>query len=112
MIPFCRPEGKTTGCNPNIRRNCHEIFRVFFVCAAIALVLSGCGTATIKPNYTSTNPDLMRIGGDKPGDMEPEVINMGIYCLQVTEKWKADGKTPDGQTIWSKDSIRKVIPCQ
>ncbi len=87
-------------------------FCVFFICAAFAVTVAGCGMSTIKPNYTSTNPDLMRIGGDKPGDKEPEIINMGIYCLQVAEKWKADGKTPDGQTIWTKDSIRKAIPCR
>jgi hypothetical protein len=87
-------------------------FRVLFVCAAIAVIFAGCGMDTIKPNYTSTNPDLMRIGGDRPGDKEPEIVNMGIYCLQVTEKWKADGKTPDGQTIWTKDSLRKAIPCR
>jgi hypothetical protein len=26
---------------------------------------------TIKPNYTSTNPELMRIGGDKPEAPQP-----------------------------------------
>jgi hypothetical protein len=53
----------------------------------------------------------MRIGGDTPVDKEPEIVNLGSYCLKVTEKWKADGKTPDGQTIWSKDSFRKVTSC-
>ena len=84
---------------------------IFSVCTAIAFTIAGCSTATIKPNYTSTNPDVMRIGGDRPGDKEPEIANMGSYCLQITEKWKADGKTPDGQTIWSKDSLRKAVPC-
>lgn len=86
---------------------------VFFVYAAAAAVLAGCGTAaTINPNYTSANPDLMRIGGEAPGDKEPEIINMGSYCLRVGDKWKNDGKTPDGQMIWSKDTFRKVIPCR
>jgi len=84
----------------------------FFIYAAIAVSVAGCGMATMKPNYSSTNTDLMRIGGDRPSDKEPEIINMGSYCLQVTEKWKADGKTPDGQTIWSKDSLRRANPCR
>lgn len=84
----------------------------FLVYAVVAVALAGCGAATIAPNYQSTNPDLMRIGGETPGNKEPEVINMGSYCLQVTDKWKTDGKTPDGQMIWTKDSFRKVIPCR
>ena len=87
----------------------------FLVYAVIAVAMTGCsyfGTTTIPPNYTSANPELMRIGGEAPGDKEPEIINMGSYCLRVTEKWKEDGKTPDGQRIWSKDSFRKVVPCR
>jgi len=30
----------------------------------------------------------------------------------ILDKWKTDGKTPDGQMIWTKDSFRKVIPCR
>jgi hypothetical protein len=85
---------------------------MYFVCAAIAVSMSGCASSTIRPNYISTDIELMRIGDEKPGDKEPEIVNMGSYCLQVAEKWKADGKTPDGQTIWSKDCFRKVIPCR
>ena len=77
-----------------------------------ALALAGCGATTIAPNYHSANPDLLRIGGDTPGQKEPEIINMGSYCLQVTDKWKTEGKTPDGQAIGTKDSFRKVIPCR
>jgi hypothetical protein len=85
---------------------------VLLVYAAVAAALTGCGAATISPNYTSANPDLMRIGGEKPGSAEPQILNLGSYCLQVTEEWKVDGETPDGQTIWSKDSYRKVVPCR
>lgn len=89
---------------------------VFVSCAALAVVLSGCGTTlfspTISPTYTSTNPEMMRIGGDAPSSKEPEQLHMGSYCLQVMDKWKADGKTPDGQVIWTKDSFRKVVPCR
>lgn len=84
----------------------------YFVYAAMAVTMSGCAATTITPTYLSTDTELMRIGAEKPGDKEPEVVNMGSYCLQVAEKWKADGKTPDGQTIWSKDCFRKVVPCQ
>ena len=84
----------------------------FFVYAVIAVSLAGCNKATINPNYTSANPDLMRIGGAAPENTDPESVNMGSYCLRVVDKWKTDGKTPDGQTIWSKDTFRSVIPCR
>ena len=85
---------------------------VLCVCAVIAMSVTGCSKTTVNPNYTSANPDLMRIGGESPETKEPEIINMGSYCLRVVDKWKLDGKTPDGQTIWSKDTFRKVIPCR
>lgn len=85
--------------------------RRFLVCTGLAVALTGCDAATVKPNYTTTNPDLLRIGGEAPGNKEPEIIDMGSYCLKVTDKWKADGKTPDGQSIWVKDSYRNVVPC-
>jgi hypothetical protein len=98
----------------NIRAGEHVMNKLcaLFVYAAIAVSLTGCGKATINPNYTSANPDLMRIGGESPETKEPEIVNMGSYCLRVADKWKTDGKTPDGQTIWSKDTFRKVIPCR
>nr|WP_321467412.1 hypothetical protein [uncultured Desulfobulbus sp.] len=82
------------------------------VCGAVAAALAGCGAKTIPPSYTSANPDLMRIGGDEPENKEAQILNLGSYCLQVREEWKVDGKTPDGQTIWTKDSYRKVVPCR
>jgi hypothetical protein len=85
---------------------------MFCVYTAITITLAGCGAATIKPNYTSAQPELMRIGGETPEAKAPEILNLGSYCLQVTEEWKVDGETPDGQMIWTKNSIRKVIPCQ
>jgi len=85
--------------------------RMFLVYAVIT-TLVGCAITNIKPNYTSTNLELSLIGGDKPGDKEPEIISMGSYCLKVVEKWKADGETPDNQKIWTKDTVRKAIPCQ
>lgn len=93
----------------------------FFMYAAIAVTLAGCsglnslnmgGPATVNPNYTSADPDLMRIGGEAPSEKEPEILNLGSYCLRVTEKWKADGKTPDGQILWTRDTFRKVTPCR
>ncbi|MDY0389777.1 hypothetical protein [Desulfobulbus oligotrophicus] len=82
------------------------------VFAIAALALAGCGAATIAPNYHSTDPELMRVGGDMPGQKEPEIINMGSYCLKVVDTWKSEGQTPDGQPIWTKDSFRNVVPCR
>lgn len=80
--------------------------------AILALALTGCGAAKVRPNYTTTHTDLIRIGGEAPATGEPEILNTGSYCLQITEKWKNDGKTPDDQKIWTKDSYRKVVPCR
>lgn len=85
---------------------------LFFIYATTAALLTSCGTATINPNYSSANPELMLIGKEAPAGKAPELLNLGSYCLSVTEKWKIDGKTPDGQTIWTKDSLRKVQPCR
>ena len=85
---------------------------LLFLCASIATTVTGCGTTTVNPNYSSANPDLMVIGGEAPATKSPETLNLGSYCLSITEKWKVDGKTPDGQTIWTKDSYRKVVPCR
>ncbi len=87
-------------------------FCKYLIYAAVAVSLTGCGAATLKPNYSSTNPDLMRIGGDSPGMRGPETLNLGSYCLEVTDTWKADGVTPDGENIWSKDTTRKAVPCK
>lgn len=85
---------------------------IFTVSTILAVTLAGCGAATVKPNYTTTHTDLIRIGGEAPGNKEPEILNTGSFCLQVLDKWKTDGKTPDGQPIWTKDSFRKVVPCR
>ena len=54
----------------------------------------------------------MRIGGETPGNKEPEILNLGSYCLQVTDKWKNDGKTPDGQAIWREWYDETLDMCQ
>jgi hypothetical protein len=77
---------------------------------ALVSVVSGC-TNTIAPTYTSHNPDIMQIGGSQPVSPDPAVENVGSFCVQTTEVWKADGKTPDGQSLWSKDTLRTVVPC-
>jgi hypothetical protein len=83
----------------------------YFACAAMALTIAGCASPIITPTYLSSDTELMRIGSEQPNDKEPVIVNMGSYCMQTAEKWKADGKTPDGQTIWTKDSLRKVALC-
>lgn len=73
--------------------------------------LAGCAGNTIVPSYATSNPNL-QVGGDKPVDVGPTVENAGSFCLQVTEQWHEDGKTPDGQKLWSRDTYRKVVPCK
>jgi hypothetical protein len=88
----------------------NKIFQ-YFACATIALTMAGCATPTITPTYLSSDLELMRIGSEQPKNNEAVVVNMGSYCMQTVERWKADGKTPDGQTIWTKDSLRNVALC-
>ncbi|MBD3895107.1 hypothetical protein IEI94_04490 [Halomonas sp. ML-15] len=77
---------------------------------AVAFV-AGCSSNAISPNYTSENPDIMRIGDDRPADPERYVEEMGSYCVEVEETWNDHGTTPDGQTLWAKDTARSVVPC-
>lgn len=86
-------------------------FRRSFAALALVTLIAGCAT-TIAPTYTSEKPDIMRIGGSQPPNAEPTVENTGSFCVKTTESWKEDGKTPDGQPLWSKDTTRKVVPCQ
>jgi hypothetical protein len=51
------------------------------------------------------------VGGEQPPNSAPTVENAGSFCVQVSEVWHSDGKTPDGQKLWSKDTLRKVVPC-
>ncbi|MBB3329227.1 hypothetical protein BDK63_000063 [Halomonas campaniensis] len=76
-----------------------------------AALLAGCAGNAISPNYSSSNPDIMRIGDDRPADPEKRVEDLGSYCVEVTETWNAHGTTPDGQSLWAKDTARKVVPC-
>jgi hypothetical protein len=78
---------------------------VFFVAA----VASGCAS-TIAPQYTTDKPDIMRIG-EHPQDSAAVRDKAGSFCLETVDKWHNDGTTPDGQALWAKDTLRKVIPC-
>lgn len=72
--------------------------------------LAGCASNTIVPNYATSNPNL-QVGGEKPVDLAPVVENAGSFCLEIAERWHEDGKTPDGQKLFAKDTQRKVVPC-
>jgi hypothetical protein len=79
------------------------------VCA-LAVILAGCAAQTIAPSYQTSNPNL-QVGGERPADLSPVIENAGSFCLEVSEKWHQDGKTPDGQPLYAKDTARKVVPC-
>ena len=86
-------------------------YRQIFLCLLVGLLSSGC-SQVIKPNYTSTKPDIMRVGGDTPSDPKTSVVNVGSFCLEISDNWHQDGETPDGQALWAKDTARKVVPCK
>jgi len=83
----------------------HRCLSVF----VLAAVASGCAS-TIAPEYTTEKPDIMRIG-DRPQDTAAVTDKAGSFCIETTEKWHNDGSTPDGKTLWAKDTLRKVIKC-
>jgi hypothetical protein len=111
-LPYNRDYTPQKSPQVNVQEHPMSKLSKYSVCAAIAFALTGCASSMITPTYLSSDTELLRIGYEKPNDKEPVVTNMGSYCMQTSEKWKADGKTPDGQTIWSKDSLRSVVPCQ
>ena len=53
----------------------------------------------------------MRIGGERPVSADPRTEDAGSYCLETTERWNEHGRTLDGQTLWAKDTLRRVVPC-
>ncbi len=78
--------------------------------SGLALLLTGCASNTIAPSYQISNPNI-QIGGERPVDVAPTVENTGSFCLQISDKWHNDGKTPDGQVLWAKNTVRQVVPC-
>lgn len=77
---------------------------------AAAVTLGGCASSTITPDYSSTDPNV-QVGGEPPEDTGPTIEDVGTFCMEVTQKWHEDGKTPDGQKLFAKDTQRKVVPC-
>jgi hypothetical protein len=82
-----------------------------FAVVVVASLAAGCAT-TIAPNYTSEKPNIMRIGGDRPEAAPVKVENTGSYCVESSERWNEHGKTPDGQSLWARDTLRRVVPCK
>jgi hypothetical protein len=76
-----------------------------------AATLSGCAGNTITPDYSSTDPNV-QVGGEQPVDSGPTKEDIGSFCMEVSQKWHEDGETPDGKTLWSRDTFRKVVPCE
>lgn len=77
----------------------------------VTTMVAGCGANAVAPRYTSENPDIMRISEEQPANPEKTIEELGSYCVEVTETWNAHGETPNGQTLWAKDTNRAVVPC-
>ncbi|MDN3562500.1 hypothetical protein [Vreelandella neptunia] len=78
----------------------------------LTALVAGCASSTIAPSYTTENPDVMRIGGERPANRDASVESAGSFCLETVERWNEHGRSPDGQTLWAKDTLRKVVPCK
>ena len=86
-------------------------YRQLLLVLLVGSLSTGC-SQIIKPNYTSSKPDILRVGGDTPTDPKTAIENAGSFCMEVADKWHKDGETPDGQSLWAKDTARKVVPCK
>jgi hypothetical protein len=75
-----------------------------------ATLLAGCGTTTIRPDYASTS-EYLQIGGRKPVNPTPTIENAGAFCLEVREEWSEDGRTPDGEPLFTRDTLRRAVAC-
>lgn len=89
--------------------NTRHTLRLSVLCTATFL-LAGCGTGTIRPDYASTNENL-QIGGRKPADTPAFIEPAGAFCLEVREEWHEDGRTPDGERLFSRDTLRRAVAC-
>jgi len=89
--------------------NTRHITRLAVLGTATAL-LAGCGTGTIRPDYASTS-EYLQIGGRKPTNPEPIIENAGAFCLEVREEWHEDGRTPDGERLFARDTLRRAVAC-
>ncbi|MFG6160135.1 hypothetical protein ACGTNG_15130 [Halomonas sp. 1390] len=86
-------------------------FRRILPVMGVVALLTGCAGGAIAPNYTSENPDIMRIGNERPADPQVTTESLGSYCVKVTETWSEQGETPDGQRLWALSTQRTVVPC-
>lgn len=78
---------------------------------SLVAVLGACASTTIVPTYNTSNP-YMQVGGEPPQDVPGKVENAGSFCLEVSERWHEDGETPDGTSLYARDTFRKVVPCE
>lgn len=76
----------------------------------VAILLSGCASQTIAPDYSSNNPNL-QVGGDAPVDPGPVIEPAGVFCLEVFDEWHKDGETPDGEPLYARDTRRRAVSC-
>ena len=82
-----------------------------FAALGLSLVLvAGCGSSTIRPDYGSSNPNL-QVGGTRPADGAASIEPAGAFCLEVADVWHDDGKTPDGERIYARDTVRRAVSC-
>ena len=89
--------------------NTRHTSRLVVLCTT-TLLLAGCGNGTIRPDYASTNENL-QIGGRKPADPPATIENAGAFCLEVREEWHEDGRTPDGERLFTRDTLRRAVAC-
>ncbi|MFB9866410.1 hypothetical protein [Vreelandella sulfidaeris] len=78
----------------------------------LTAMVAGCASSTVAPSYTTEKPDVMRIGGERPANRDSVVESAGSFCLETAERWNEHGRSPDGQALWAKDTLRKVVPCK
>jgi hypothetical protein len=86
--------------------------RRMLMASGLVVAMAGCASNTFAPNYQSNNTDILRIGGERPDAAAPAIEDLGSFCVQTTQQWNDQGKTPDGQRLWVKSTLRQAVACR
>ncbi|WP_110656312.1 hypothetical protein [Salinicola halimionae] len=86
--------------------------RRMLMASGLVVAMAGCASNTFAPNYQSNNTDILRIGGERPDAAAPAVEDLGSFCVQTTQQWTDQGRTPDDQRLWVKSTLRQAVACR
>ena len=78
--------------------------RRMLMASGLVVAMAGCASNTFAP--------ILRSGGERPDAAAPAIEDLGSFCVQTTQQWNDQGKTPDGQRLWVKSTLRQAVACR